>query len=319
MDDINDLHYFAATVAHGGFSAAARATGIEKSRLSRRVATLESRLGVRLLHRTTRSLVLTAAGERFYLHCQSALESVRTAYESLAALQSEPSGTVRISCPLLVAQSYLAHILPGFLREHPKVAVVIDASDREVNLLEERFDIALRSTTNPGDSAGLVSRPVAQVRPILVASPDFLQRWGRPASLERLATLPTLCTLADFVDGQGRWELLRGQETALVRHAPALIANDLRVQLEAAIHGSGIAFLYEPLVSTSIRSGLLEQVLPEWTGLARHLNLTYPSPRGILPAVRSLIDYILAHIPRALEQREFYAEAGPPREESPGT
>ncbi|MBF0673789.1 LysR substrate-binding domain-containing protein [Pseudomonas sp.] len=311
MNDLNDLHYFAITVRHGGFSAASRATGIEKSRLSRRVAALEKRLGVRLMHRTTRTLVLTDAGERFYVQCQAALESVNNAYESLAELQREPSGIVRVSCPLVVAQSYLAPILPGFMSTHPKVAVVIDASDRVVNVVEERFDIALQATTRIDESLGLVSRLLGQAYPILVASPNYLQRHGRPDSINDLNDFATICTLADFAHEQGRWGLMRDQaEPLLIHHTPTLITDDLRVQLEATVHGTGIALLPEPLVSASIHEGLLERILPSWVGTPTGLSLTYPSPRGILPAVRSLIDYLSLHIPTAIQQRVIYAEAG---------
>lgn len=311
MNDLNDLHYFAITVKHGGFSAASRATGIEKSRLSRRVAALEKLMGVRLMHRTTRTLVLTDAGERFYVQCQAALESVNNAYESLAELQREPSGIVRVSCTQVVAQSYLAPVLPGFMSTYPKVAVVIDASNRVVNVVEERFDIALQTTTKRDESLGLVSRPLGQSSPILVASPHYLQRHGHPNSVDELNDFATICALADFAHGQGRWGLMRDQtDPLLIHHTPTLISDDLRVQLEATIHGTGIALLHEPLVNASIDAGLLKHILPGWVGIPSALNLIYPSPRGLLPAVRSLIDYLSLHIPIAIQQQVIYAEAG---------
>jgi DNA-binding transcriptional LysR family regulator len=145
VDDFNDLIYFASVVEHHGFSAAARATGVEKTRLSRRVAALEQRLGVRLMQRSTRSLALTEAGQRFYEHCVDAVEGARVAYESVADLRREPAGTVRMSCAQVMAQNYLAPILPGFLAQHPRVDLVLDATDREVNLIDERVDLVLRS------------------------------------------------------------------------------------------------------------------------------------------------------------------------------
>ncbi|WP_170942293.1 LysR family transcriptional regulator, partial [Noviherbaspirillum denitrificans] len=173
MEDLNDLYFFASVVRHNGFSAAARAIGIEKTRLSRRVADLEKRLGVRLLQRSTRRIALTAAGERFYLQCLAAVEGAQAAYESVAELRKEPSGSVRVSCPVVLAQSYLAPILPGYLASHPKVNVVIDASDRDVNLIDERFDLALRAMPYIEETAGLVARTLGNGRRILVASPAF--------------------------------------------------------------------------------------------------------------------------------------------------
>lgn len=194
---------------------------------------------------------------------------------------------------------------------HPKVAVVIDASDRVVNVVEERFDIALQATTRIDESLELVSRLLGQAYPILVASPNYLQRHGRPDSINDLNDFATICTLADFAHEQGRWGLMRDQaEPLLIHHTPTLITDDLRVQLEATVHGTGIALLPEPLVSASIHEGLLERILPTWVGTPTGLSLTYPSPRGILPAVRSLIDYLSLHIPTAIQQRVIYAEAG---------
>src|SRR5690606_20302819 len=128
MSDLSDLEFFALTVRHGGFSAASRATGIEKSRLSRRVTALEKRLGVSLLHRTTRTVVLTEAGEHFYRHCESTLESLRATYECLAQLQTEPAGTVRLCDPPPLAERFLAPIIPSYLRAHTKGMVDISHS-----------------------------------------------------------------------------------------------------------------------------------------------------------------------------------------------
>jgi DNA-binding transcriptional LysR family regulator len=309
MDDLNDLAYFAAVVRHGGFSAASRATGIEKTRLSRRIAALEQQLGVRLLQRSTRHISLTEAGEHFYAHCQSTLESARTAYDSVAALRREPAGMVRLSCPQVMAQSYLAPILPGFMATHPKVKLELDASDRGVDLIEERFDLALRADVHIEDSAGLVARQLGVVRRVLVASPAFLDRYRHPESPQDLAELDTLCRPGDAHDGTARWMLVdaAGNET-IVRHSPRLISGDLRMQYEAAIHGLGIALLPEPIVAASVRSEVLKQVLPGWTGTMHLIYLLYPSPRGMLPSVRSLIDHLTVHLPASIQERSVVVD-----------
>lgn len=294
MNDLNDLYFFASVVQHNGFSAAARVIGVEKTRLSRRVADLEKRLGVRLLQRSTRNLALTEAGERFYPRCVAALEGAHAAYESIAELRKEPSGTVRVSCPVVLAQSYLAPILPGYMASHPKVNMVIDATYREVNLIEERFDLALRARPQIEDVAGLVAKKLGSARPILVASPAYLERRGRPSTPMDLPRFDTLSRAADTYDGRARWELTSPDSSPLlVQHAPKLVSNDLRVQLEAATHDIGIALLPEPIVSAALRAGLLEHVLPAWSASAQIIHLLYPTPRGMLPSVRSLIDYLL--------------------------
>src|SRR6202035_3769842 len=122
MEDLNEIYFFAAVVRYGGFSAAARTIGVEKSRLSRRIAALEKRLCVRLLQRTTRALALTGAGQRFFERCVVTVEGAQAAYDSVAELRSEPSGLVRLSSPVLLAQRCLAHALPGYMTTHPKVS-----------------------------------------------------------------------------------------------------------------------------------------------------------------------------------------------------
>lgn len=309
MEDLNDLYFFASVVQHHGFSAAARAIGIEKTRLSRRVADLERRLGVRLLQRSTRNVTLTEAGERFYVRCLAAVEGAEAAYESVAELRKEPSGTVRVSCPVVLAQSYLAPILPGYMASHPKVNVVIDANDREVNLIEERFDLALRARPQIENAAGLAAKNLGNARRILVASPAYLNSNGAPDSPEALSRLATLSRLADVFEGRARWELTGPAASRfVVQHAPRLLSNDLRLQLEAATHGIGIALLPEPIVAASIRKGLLVQVLPEWAAAAHIVHLLYPTPRGMLPSVRSLIDYLMIHLPASIQQRSVVAE-----------
>lgn len=303
MDDFNDLVYFASVVEHHGFSAAARATGVEKTRLSRRLAALEQRLGVRLLQRSTRSLALTEAGQRFHVHCLAAVESARVAYESMADLRREPAGTVRMSCAPVMAQSYLAPILPGFLAQYPKVNLILDATDREVNLIEERLDLVLRSRLEIEDSTGLVARPLVSARRILVASPAYLGKIDPPSEPRALSGCDTLGRPLELFEGQARWELNGpGAEAVVVQISPRLVANDLRLLLEAAIHGIGIALLPEPIVATAIRTGLLTQVLPDWTTATHHIYLLYPSPRGMLPSVRSLIDYLLVHLPASIQE-----------------
>lgn len=303
MDDFNDLFFFASVVQHKGFSAAARATGVEKTRLSRRVAQLERRLGVRLLQRSTRTLALTEAGQRFYERCLAAVEGAHAAYDSIADMQQEPSGMVRVSCPMVMAQMYLAPVLPQYMAAHPKVMVYLEATDRPVNLIEERFDLALRARTTIANAGGLVGKQLGIARRILVASPAFLARHQRPDCLEELTCLETISTIADMHDGRTRWELAdQAGRAAQVQLASRLVSSDLRVQLEAAVQGIGITLLPEPIVSAALAGGVLEQVLPQWSAPQHVIHLVYPPPRGMLPSVRSLIDYLMIHLPPRIEQ-----------------
>lgn len=307
--DLNDLLYFVSVVRHQGFTAAARATGIEKTRLSRRVAELERQLGVRLLQRSTRRIGLTEAGEQFYERCLAAVEEAEAAYESMANLRKEPVGAVRIACPPVLAQTYLAPILPAYLASHPKVSLHIEPTERDVDLIEERFDLALLARPQIDAMSGIVVRSLGIARRILVAAPSFLDEAGRPASPEEIPDFATLGRSGDARDGMVRWELsdLSGK-LCVVSHSTRLQTNDLRLQLEAAIGGAGLALLPEPIVAISIKTGLLEHVLPAWAGLPNRLSVAYPAPKGMLPSVRSVLDFLSEHLPAVIQARSVIAD-----------
>jgi len=306
VDDLNDLYFFSSVVRHNGFSAAARSIGVEKTRLSRRVAALERRLGVRLLQRSTRKLTLTEAGQRFYDQCIATVEAAEAAYDSLAELQKEPAGTVRVSAPLVLAQNYLAPILPGYMASHPKVIVHIEATDRIVNLIEERLDIAFRAARHIEDTVGLVARTLGVARRILIASPSFLNRFGRPTDPSELSRLDTLASIDDIHEVGPRWTLKnQNADSEQVLLTPRLVSGDLRVRLEAATHGIGVALMPEPVVSGAVRKGEVEHVLPAWSAAEHIVHIVYPTPRGMLPSVRSLIDYFIIHVPASLQERSI--------------
>lgn len=306
MDDLNDIYFFASVAQNGGFSAAARRIGVEKTRLSRRIAALEKRLGVRLLQRTTRALALTEAGQRFFERCVATVEGAQAAFDSVAELRREPAGLVRLSSPVLLTQRCLAHVLPGYMAAHPKVCVFVEATDLTVNVIEERFDIAIRAKFAVEDVAGLVAKTLGNSQRVLVVSTAFLERYGRPENPAELPKFDTVASTDDVFDGGARWNLtnLDGQ-TQHIELKPRLVTSDLRVRLQAAIQGIGIALLPEQVVSAPLREGLIERVLSEWSGAKNILHLVYPTPRGMLPSVRSLIDYLMIHVPPWLQERSI--------------
>jgi DNA-binding transcriptional LysR family regulator len=306
MDDLNDIYFFASVAQYGGFSAAARRIGVEKTRLSRRIAALEKRLGVRLLQRTTRALALTEAGQRFFERCVATVEGAQAAYDSVAELRREPAGLVRLSSPVLLTQRCLAHVLPGYMTAHPKVSAFVEATDRTVNVIEERFDISIRAQPVIEDVAGLVAKTLGNSQRVLVVSTAFLERNGRPENPAELPKFDTVASTDDVFDGGARWNLtnLDGQ-TQHIELKPRLVTSDLRVRLQAAIQGIGIALLPEQVVSAPLREGLIERVLSEWSGAKNILHLVYPTPRGMLPSVRSLIDYLMIHVPPWLQERSI--------------
>ncbi|MGN6455030.1 MAG: LysR family transcriptional regulator, partial [Achromobacter mucicolens] len=205
MQDLNDLYYFSQVVEQGGFSAAARALDIPKSRLSRRISHLEESLGVRLLQRTTRRLRLTSAGERYLHYCREMAASARAADDAMRQLQAEPTGPVIVSCPVSIAQDVLAPLLPEFLDAWPAISVQLLVTNRRVDLIREGVDLALRVRTKLDTDAELVVRHLGTARGTLVASPGYLQRHGAPDTPQDLASHVTL----SFSDPQNevRWPL----------------------------------------------------------------------------------------------------------------
>ena len=174
MQDLNDLMFFARVVEHGGYSAASRALGIPKSRLSRRIAALEERLGVRLLQRSSRGFTLTSVGQPFYERCKAVLAAGAAALEVAEAGASEPQGVLSVSCPLSLAQSWLTPLLPRFMQALPKVRVRLHVSNRRVDPIEEQVDVVLRVRRPPFEDSELVVRPLARVNDLLVASPSLV-------------------------------------------------------------------------------------------------------------------------------------------------
>lgn len=296
LQDLNDLYFFAAVVEHGGFSAAGRALGVPKSRLSKRVAQLEERLGVRLLQRTTRRFVVTEVGERFYAHCRAVLEEAQAAQDAVDELRAEPRGVVRLSCPVSLVQTILAHVLPDFMAQYPKVQVRVLSSNRRVDVVGEGFDLAIRVRTKLDTDANLVIRTFGQSRTTLVASPALLQTLGRPERPDELASLPAL-SLNEH-EGAQVWELIgaHGEQTSVEMQA-RLITGDFTMLLEAARRGMGVALLPEFVCAPAIDKGELEVVLPEWSVPEGTMHFVYPSRRGMLPGVRALVDFLAERLP----------------------
>ena len=291
MQDLNDMLYFAEVVDQGGFAAAGRSLGIPKSRLSRRVAELEAQLGARLLQRTTRRVALTDAGDAFYRHCAAMRESARAAQDAVAALQVAPRGLVRVSCPVTLAHSALGDSLPAFLLRYPDVRVEVLVTNRPVNLVEEGVDVALRVRQMLEDSATLVVKHLGVSNTVLVASPAQLARQGTPQTPHDLARLDTVAMSA--ADGRASMRLVGPQgEHFLFEHRPRYVADDLLAVHAAVLGGVGVAYLPDYLCTEALRDGRLVQVLPGWGPPPGILHAVFPSRRGLLPVVRTFLDYL---------------------------
>lgn len=287
--NFNDLHIFVQAVDNGGFAAAARHLGIPKSTVSKRVAELEADLGTRLIHRTSRSFVLTDVGRDFYDHARASVIEAQAAESVVRRRQAEPAGTVRITASVPVAQFHLADRLPTLARAYPKLDLQLHVTDRFVDLVREGFDIAIRSHFAPLPDSDLMQRRMAVERITLVASPDYLARRGTPGRPEDLVGHDALLTNAT----SRTWKLTddEGREVQVAPKA-GLVADESVVLLRAAAAGLGIGCLPETMTAALVGSGELATVLPDWTaGIVTSTILT-PHRRSQLPAVRAVIDFL---------------------------
>jgi DNA-binding transcriptional LysR family regulator len=291
MQDLNDMLFFAEVVDRGSFAAAGRVLNVPKSKLSRRVADLEARLGVRLLQRTTRKLSLTQAGEIYHRYCVAMREQAEAADEAVAHVQSEPRGTVRMTCPVTLAQSTIGPVLPRFLAANPQVRIDMRVTNRVIDLVQEGVDIALRVRANLDDSGSLIAKNLGETRGVLVASPHLLQRLGAPQDIEALRHLPTVAMSS--ADGQASW-LLVGPKNAEFefQHHPVLTADDLVTLQHAVVQGTGMCILPDYLCVEEMRRGELVPVLRGWAPRVAMVLAVYPSRRGMVPAVRRLLDFL---------------------------
>jgi DNA-binding transcriptional LysR family regulator len=296
--DLNDLRYFALIVQHGGFSAAERYAHITKSKLSRRVQLLEESLGVRLLQRSTRRMALTEAGRIFYEHCAAMLVEAETARQAVEQLRSEPAGTVRLTCPQLLTQVFVMRMVADFMRLHPKVRVELASNDRPMNLIEERFDIALRPHQSSLEDSSLVSRRIGTSRFVLVASPSYV---GSKPALEAPQDLARHDTIGALRDGpEQNWVLGAADgRRAEVLLRPRFLCSDYTMQHQAALGGVGVALLPLRAVWVGMRDGTLVHVAKEWSSPDMVIYLVYVGRRGMLPSVRALVDYLTEHMSTA--------------------
>jgi len=298
VQPLEGFYYFTQVVEHGGYAKASRALGIPKSRLSRHVAALEAQLNVRLVNRSTRRFVVTDVGHEVHTHAVAMLAEADAALEAVEFARAEPRGIVKVSCPVALAQTALATILPDFLAKYPSVRLQLHISNRRVDVLNEGFDIALRVRTHPTGEDGLVMRSFRQMNELLVASPAYLDRVGRPQQPAQIAERETLGYSPE--SDRQTWELVGPEgEAVRIEHAPRVVGHDFVLLRTAVLAGIGIALLPESVAHADIANGKLERVLPEWSTPQGILHVVFASRRGLLPAVRALIDFLAERLPQA--------------------
>ncbi|SFJ17325.1 DNA-binding transcriptional regulator, LysR family [Methylobacterium brachiatum] len=291
--NLNDYVYFAEVVAHGGYAAAGRALREPKSKLSRRISALEARLGVRLIERSSRRFRVTEVGQSFYERCRAMMLEAERAEALVAEAQVEPHGRIRMSCPANLAK-VISAIARGFLARYPKVQLQLVVTDRAVDLIEERVDLALRVRRALTSDASLTLRVLGNSRWILVASPQTASQLG--ADIADLASFATLGTNDEA--GEVTWTLERDDGAVhVLRHEPRMTCADYAVLCDAAADGLGVAFLPDHACAAHVASGKLVRIFQDWRSKDGIVHLVFTTRRGLPPAVRALIDHVAKEFP----------------------
>jgi DNA-binding transcriptional LysR family regulator len=303
MRDLNDFYYFVQVVDRGGFAAAGRALGMQKSKLSRRILQLEERLGVRLLNRSSRRFSVTEIGREFYDRCVAMLVEAEAAEQAIAEMRAEPRGVIRIGCPVALVSSQFGALIARFMVENPAVEVHLESTNRRVDVIAEGIDVAIRVRFPPLEPTDLVMRRLDESTQCLVASPVLVATpLESPADLHGL---PSLDLGPPRRDHQWRLETADGQ-TAVVPHHPRLATDDMSALRDATIAGVGIVQLPTMTVWQDIEAGRLVHVLPDWRPRAGIIHAVFPSRRGLLPSVRAFLDFLARE---CAAQRQVAADA----------
>jgi DNA-binding transcriptional LysR family regulator len=310
MEDLNDLAYFVQVAEHGGFAAAERATGIPKSRLSRRIGELEAKLGVRLFQRSTRRFAVTDIGQRTLLHARAMLAEAEAALALSAEETATPRGTVRLSCPPALLQYSVASMLPKFLCAWPQVVVRVESTNRNVDLWHDGVDLALRvrfaapDGSMPSAHSDEIVKSLARSSHVLVAAPELLTSATPPTTPADLTHLPTL-GLGNSTD-ETCWTLIGpAGERAEVQHQPRLVMDDVGSLVCAALAGVGCAPLPRMLVHAALNKRQLLELLPGWAPPAGTVQAAFASRRGMRPAVRQLLDFLTREFTQLIREGRY--------------
>lgn len=288
MDRFEEMRAFAAVVDAGSFVRAAEALQSSRTAVSRLISDLESRLGVRLLHRTTRRLSLTVEGEAFHARCKELLASVDEAEAEVTAGAGEAIGQLRLNVPVSFGLMHLAPLWPAFLQQHPKVTLDVTLSDRIVDLVDEGYDLAVRIARLPTSS--LVSRKLTSTRLVLCASPEYLRRHGTPSEPAEISGHAVFSyTLLASGD---TWSFEGPHAPVGIKVTPRMRSNSGDTCCAAALQHQGIVLQPSFMVGDHLRSGALVEVLPAYRSIELGVYAVYASRKHLTPKVRVLIDFL---------------------------
>jgi DNA-binding transcriptional LysR family regulator len=299
--DLNDFFYFVQVVDRGGFTAAGRTLRIPKSTLSHRVQQLEGNLGVRLLNRTSRRFGMTDAGEEFYRHALTMLREAEIAETAIRHRLNEPTGTVRCTAAVATMQFAMRDMVAEFLVHYPKVNLVAHATDENVDIVGENYDVAIRAHSDPLPDSTLVQRTLTPASWFLFAGSAYLDANGAPETPKDLRHRPSLFMMRTGV--APIWRLRHSNKSKsemVMRLTPRFLCDDMIALKQAAIAGLGVVALPGYVCREDVRSGALRRVLPTWLAGDSTITALLPYRQALLPSVRVFVDHLAAEFPKAV-------------------
>ena len=286
--DLNDIVVFTKVVETKSFTGAAEQLGLPKSTVSRKLAQLEERLGVRLVQRTTRKLALTDIGEAYYERAARIVSDIAAAEQVVTDMQATPRGRLKITAPIDLSTKYLGGIIAEFVAAHPDVNVELDATDRIVDLIEEGFDVAVRF--GPLPESTLIARRLSAIDSVLVASPAYIARRGVPMTIEELEDHDkVLFTPSARTQG---WTLANGEQTYELTRPARFASNNLAAVCDVILAGGGIGMVTEFMVACDVIKGRLVRVLPEWSARTADINAVYAARQNLPPRLSLFLDHL---------------------------
>lgn len=259
MEYLNDMALFVEVVKAKGFRNAGESLGIPNSTVSRRISQLEKTIGLRLLHRTTRRIELTEAGQIYYERCRRIVDEARLAHEQLGDMLTEPSGVLRVSLPVDFAVTYLAPLFAEFASLHPKLSFDFDLTPRRVDLVSEPYDVAIRMGESP--DSHFIARPLTALVPTLYAAPGYLAQRGEPVRPEELSDHECL-----NISRGGIWILQQGEETTSISTQARFVMNSVGMMKRLAVLEQGVLLMPHEIVADEVAAGRLRSILDGWTG-----------------------------------------------------
>lgn len=291
---LDDIKNFVAVVRSGSFTQAAETLDISRSVISKKISSLETTLGVRLLNRTTRRLSLTEAGELFYQHCRQGLQHIDEAIDEIHSLSNEPRGRLYVNLPMSFGILHIAPLIAGFLRRYPGIQVDMNFEDRKVEVIEPGFDVSIRIADLQDSS--LSARRLAPCRHVVVAAPDYLKEHGKPESPLALQTGHTIASYRLQESSQEWLFSTPTGESLAIQLTPGILANNSLALREIILAGGGIARMPSFIVGQDLKNGSLVNLFPELSTLEKTIYAIFPKKEFMPSKTRAFIDFLVEKI-----------------------